>query len=134
MSLSQQLDFLTWHHHDFSTKSRVPIKAGMQGKVLVSDPNHQCKQMQLEIATNGIIIFSTMCPFTFLRWAEPNLPWELSPCTGPMSLNPELHNLQKKRLHGHGTRQLKNPGINWVFCFCFKEIYSKAPISVFYRH
>lgn len=31
MSLSQQLDSLTWHHHDFSTKSRVPIKAGMQG-------------------------------------------------------------------------------------------------------
>lgn len=52
MSLSQQLDSLTWHHHDFSTKSRVPIKAGMQEKVLVSDSKHQYKQMQLEITTN----------------------------------------------------------------------------------
>lgn len=71
-----------------------------------------------------------MCPFIFLRWAEPNLPWELSTCTCPMSLNPELRNLQKKRQHGHAMRQLKVPA-HQAGCFAsvLRKFIAKLPFQ-----
>lgn len=140
VSLSRRLDSSTWYQHDFSTKSRVPIKAGMQVRAWASDPKRQHKQTQLEIAPNGIVIFSTMCPLTFWRWTGQNLPWELSPCPCPTILNTELRNLQKeRRQRGRACREATQPHpqpppreSDWMLCL--EEADSKAPVSALCRN